>query len=118
MNYLVVKAHRSEFPNPIKLKKGAFIIIGEKYEGPEDWEDWYYCTIPGHEGGWVPRQIIERTEGGGAQALEDYTAMELDVDEGDVLIGARKLNGWVWCRHAAANTEGWVPLENLQPVSE
>lgn len=118
MNYLVIKAHRSEFPNPISFKKGALIIAGEKYDGPEDWEDWYYCTIPGHESGWVPRQIIERTEGDAGQALEDYTAMELDVDEGDVLTGARILNGWVWCRNAAASIEGWVPLENLQPVSE
>lgn len=118
MKYIVIQPHRSEFPDPITFKQGASLTIGEKYEGPEGWEDWYFCTIPGHEGGWVPRQIIERIEGNIGQALEDYTAFELDVDAGEMLMGTRTLNGWVWCQLLSREGEGWVPLENLQPANE
>ncbi len=118
MKYLVIKAHRSEFPDPITLKQGDRLTIGEKYNGPEQWDGWYFCTTPGHAGGWVPQQIIERLYGDEGRALEDYTAAELDVDAGDLLTGAKTLNGWIWCRHLSEDSEGWVPLENLQRVEE
>ena len=48
------------------------------------------------------------------------TARELDVDEGDVLIGSRTLNGWLWChRLSQAPAEaGWVPLAHLQAAPD
>ncbi len=118
MKYLVIKAHRSEYPNPLNLKKSDRITVGDKYEGPEGWDGWYFCTIPGHTGGWVPQQIIRRLEGDTGLALEDFTSLELDVDAGDMLIGTRTLNGWVWCQHLTKGGEGWVPLENLQSIIE
>lgn len=118
MKYLVVKAHKNEFSNPINFKKGALLTIGEKYEGSEDWADWYFCTTPGQEGGWVPEQLFERLDGATGLAVEDYTAFELDVDAGEMLTGVKTLNGWVWCRHLSGNGEGWLPLENLQSIKE
>lgn len=113
MNYKVIKPHRSEFPNPITFSKGDTLSVGEKYEGDEDWEDWYYCETTSQIAGWVPKQIIRWISDGEGEALEDYTAKEMDVDEGDVLTGARVLNGWVWCQNHASKEEGWVPMENL-----
>ena len=116
MDYVTVGEHRSEYPEPISFARGALLSIGEKYEGPEAWNDWYFCEVPGRPGGWVPGQIIERTGAGRGRALEDYTAKELDVDRGDRLTGCRTMNGWVWCSRAADGESGWVPVEVLQEV--
>lgn len=61
--YLVVTPHQSEFPNPITFKKGAPLVVGEKHEGPEGWDNWFLCSTPGQEPGWVPGQVIERLVG-------------------------------------------------------
>ena len=112
--YLVIQDHTSEFPEPITFKKGAPLTVGEKYEGPEGWENWIFCESPGQKGGWVPAQIIEIITDKTARAREDYTARELDVQKGELVIGTRVLNGWVWCEKSDRSESGWVPLENLQ----
>lgn len=114
MEYTAIGSHRSEYPDPISFSKGALLVIGEKYEGPQAWDNWYFCTVRGQPGGWVPGQVIEWIDGCRGTAVEDYTAKELDVDEGDLLIGAKVLNGWVWCSRASDGQCGWVPQEVLQ----
>lgn len=114
MIYVATGPHRSEFPEPISVSKGALMDVGEQYQGPENWENWYFCTVPGHSGGWVPAQIIERLDERQGRALDDYTARELDVNPGDVLIGAHSLNGWMWCRRPDDGQSGWVPVNLLR----
>lgn len=114
--YLVVQDHTSEFPRPITFERGAPLIVGEKYEGPEGWENWILCESPGQEPGWVPAQILEIFADNTARALEDYTARELNVREGELLLGSRMLNGWVWCEKSGGSESGWVPLLNLQEI--
>lgn len=114
--YLVVSPHKSEFPRPITFKKGVPLVIGEEYEGSEGWDNWFFCSTPGQEPGWVPGQVIERVDGSDGRALDDYTARELDVQEGEVLTGTRTLNGWRWCEKPGGSASGWVPLENLKEI--
>ncbi len=116
MKYIVVARHRSEFPRPICFAKGRLIVIGQKYEGPEGWDNWYLCRTPDGLEGWVPGQLIEQIRPGKGKALEDYTALELNVDAGDVLTGTRTLNAWVWCHRSSDAGSGWVPLKNLQEI--
>ncbi len=117
MKYVVVKSHQSEFPNPIRLKTGDKIFVGELYEGPEPWANWYLCSASGQEPGWVPVQVISLQEDGTGTATMDYTALEMDVAQGEIVKGGRKLNGWVWCTLSAAGREGWVPQENLKMLN-
>lgn len=114
MIYVATASHRSEYPDPIVLKQGDALIVGERYDGSEGWDDWYFCSTSAHAGGWVPAQVIARQADGSGHATEDYTARELDVDAGDVLVGGRVLNGWVWCRRDSPAGEGWVPLLAVQ----
>lgn len=114
MNYRVIKSHRSEAGEPLSFRQGDKLIAGEKYQGPEGWEGWYYCIGAAQTGGWVPRELIHWLDEKNVQALEDYSSKELDVDAGDVLVGDRQLNGWVWCRRPSDGAAGWVPLDNLQ----
>lgn len=117
MNYIVTAAHRSEFPHPITLRRGQALVVGERYEGPEGWDDWFLCEAEGQQPGFMPAPVIGRDAQGGAFATEDYCARELDVDPGQILRGLRILNGWAWC--VPENGEpGWVPLEKLRAIKE
>lgn len=117
MKYLVTTPHRSEYPNPLVLKKGDCLKIGELYQGPENWDNWIYCSTNEHSGGWVPEQIIERLpEAGTGRALQDYSAQEMDVDEGDLVQGEKVLNGWCWCQRPQDGALGWVPLSHLSAL--
>jgi len=115
-HYAVIQDHTSEFPEPITFEKGAPLTVGEKYEGPEGWENWVFCESPGQKGGWVPEQIVEIMTDNAARARECYTARELNVREGERLLGGRILNGWAWCEKPSSSESGWVPLGNLQQV--
>ena len=115
--YLVTQDHTSEYPEPITFTKGAPLIVGERYQGSEGWKDWFLCSTPGQKNGWVPAQIIEIITGNTARARDDYTARELDVQKGDLLLGSKTLNGWAWCENCTSSKSGWVPLANLQEVN-
>jgi gamma-glutamylcyclotransferase (GGCT)/AIG2-like uncharacterized protein YtfP len=111
--FIVIEAHRSEYPEPIAFAKGAPLTVGERYEGDEEWNDWFFCTTPGQAGGWVPAQVIERGSGDQAVARADYTARELDVNKGDHVTGLTSLNGWWWCETADRTRSGWIPAAKL-----
>lgn len=114
--YLVIQDHTSEFPKPITFERGTTLTMGEKYEGPEGWNNWIFCELPGQEGGWVPVQIIEIIAEKTARAREDYTARELNVREGEFVLGEKILNGWIWCEKSSNSESGWVPLGKLKEV--
>lgn len=111
---IVTKAHRSEFPNPITFPQGAPLSVGERYQGDEGWENWFLCSTPGQESGWVPAQVIEKLDEHTGRAREDYSARELDVNAGERLLVSRDLNGWFWCTREDVGESGWVPQANLQ----
>lgn len=103
MKYIVIKPHLSEFPAPIRLKAGDKFLVGEKYAGPENWSDWYLCRAIDQEPGWVPKQVIVLHDDGSGTASMDYTAQEMNVDEGETVEGGRLLNGWVWLLSSTEN---------------
>lgn len=115
--FVATEAHISEYPDPIRFAKGTTLLIHEKYEGDEGWENWFFCVVPGHSGGWVPEQLIEwsgdRHHG---VSKEDYSAQELNVNTGDILTGTREMNGWIWCFRSSDLQTGWVPKNILQEI--
>lgn len=113
-DYVVTLPHVSEFPEPMAVKKGDRVAVGELYDGPEGWPDWYLCSVPGQEAGFVPEQIIDRHADGFGTMLEDFTNRELNVVEGEVLYGERQLNGWLWATRVSDGASGWVPLDNIR----
>lgn len=114
--YHVIRDHVPEQALTISFRAGDVLAVGEKYDGPEGWNDWYYCEVEGCPGGWVPEQVFVRTGQGTAVAREDYTARELETRAGDQLAGTRRLNGWVWCQSVDGAVSGWVPEANLRPL--
>jgi hypothetical protein len=113
----VTKKHISNYPNPMRLIQGQTVLIGEKYSGPEEWDNWIYCrTLDSTLEGWVPEQILDISHEK-AYVLEKYIAKELNVDPGETVEIKYALNGWVWVRTLVTSEEGWVPKANLQSYS-
>lgn len=117
MKYVVIEAHRSEYPMPITFAVGTLLDIGQRYAGEHDWQDWYLCRCPGQAPGWVPAQIIQCLGVGRGRALEAYNAHELDIDPGQQVEGLRPLNGWLWCRRLRNGELGWLPQAKLRQVA-
>ncbi|CCQ95905.1 Variant SH3 domain-containing protein [[Clostridium] ultunense Esp] len=116
MIYKVIKSHISNYPNPITIKKGTKLKIGDKYNGPENWDNWRYCyTLDNETEGWVPEQLLS-IENEYGTILEDYTAKELNVKIGEVVEGTEELNGWLWCIKIIDKDEGWLPKEKLKNI--
>ena len=114
VRFTATDRHISEYPDPLSFTRGTSLIIHERYVGKEGWDDWFYCTIPGRTGGWVPGQLLARSEETyRGIAKEDYTARELEVEKGDEVAGLRSLNGWMWCERLSDGQPGWVPLALL-----
>ncbi len=116
MKWIAIAKHRSEYIAPITFSKGSLLKIGEKYQGSENWDNWYFCKVDGGLEGWVPAQIIEWIDKLQGYAKADYTAKELNVDQGDLLVGEEQLNGWMWCSRSSDGQSGWVPLEILTQI--
>lgn len=113
MNYRVINAHHSNYPKPITTKKGTKLKIGDKYNGPENWESWRFCcTLDNETKGWVPEQLLIIEEQYGT-ILEDYTAKELNVEKDEIVKGIKELNGWLWCMKIIDKDEGWLPKDKL-----
>ncbi|SMP51286.1 SH3 domain-containing protein [Anoxynatronum buryatiense] len=112
MKYQVIRRHEPDTDNPIRLIKGELVIPGEE---ATYWKNWTHCTTPGGEkAGWVPAQILKETARGTVVA-EDYDAIELTVEAGQILELLKVLNEWGWCR-TSEGVDGWVPMENLAPA--
>ena len=118
MEFIVIKNHRTEFTNPIELKKGEKVIIGEDPDPETTLETWVYCIKKdGSNEGFVPEQIIRKEDKIGI-LLEDYSTKELNIDKGTITEGIKELNGWLWLKSKDTNEIGWVPLENLKKINE
>ncbi|MEH7052509.1 SH3 domain-containing protein [Bacillus pseudomycoides] len=115
MKYVVIQSHTSNYPEPISLEKGDQVRVGNIYSGPENWNNWVYCRAE-HSGlvGWVPEQIITCENSDSGIVLETYTAKELNVEKGDILIGLKELNGWLWCKKIECEEVGWIPKVNVR----
>ncbi|MFT4169483.1 MAG: SH3 domain-containing protein [Dysgonomonas sp.] len=118
--YIVLERWDESYENPIALKKSDRVTIdlSVKDSDPE-WINWVWCIAENGMHGWVPTQILkiqdtlsDKTQI--ATASEDYSAYELSVSEGDIVIGSKILNGWLWCRKENSDKEGWVPLRNVK----
>ncbi|MEW5924844.1 MAG: SH3 domain-containing protein [Candidatus Zixiibacteriota bacterium] len=105
----VIKAYRSAYPNPLKLKKNDRIRTGEK---ESEWPGWIWCTDQKNISGWVPESYIQM-DGNDAVMLYDYDATELTVNPGDELLIINEEVGWYWCLDQTGDC-GWVPKENVK----
>ena len=112
--YIVVENRKTDYPDPVILKKGQRVVVDktEIVDEPE-WQGWVWCVTE-NNAGWVPEQILNiQDDNSEPEVKEDYSAKELDIDAGEIVKGERELNSWLWCLKENADW-GWVPLRNIE----
>lgn len=118
--YIVVCKWIESYENPIILKKDEKVVINLAIkETDPEWVNWVWCIADNGTTGWVPIQILNvyETLSNGRQiaiVLEDYSAYELPVNQDEIVIGSRCLNGWLWCQKENSTKKGWVPIRCLK----
>ncbi len=108
---VVIKSHKSDFPNPLILKKGERLEVGDK---KTNFAGWIWCTAPDGNSGWIPENFTEKVENGSRMTV-DYDATEMTVSVGENLAVLSEESQWVWCLNSK-NQKGWVPLENVRKL--
>ncbi len=108
-SYRVVADYRAAYPDPIVMRAGERLRVGET---DEDNDAWVWCTGSSGKSGWVPVAYL-RLDGEAGTALCDYSAVELSVRAGETLNVLEEEAGWVMARDQRGRS-GWVPLENLE----
>ncbi len=111
--YTVTQAYQNSNPDPIVLKSGDEVSVGERSQADGPWPNWVYCVSDRtQKAGWTPIQILQ-ISGEIGIATTDYTAKEMTVEVGDLVLGDNELNGWLWCVRESDGQTGWVPQECL-----
>jgi hypothetical protein len=110
MKLIVVKAHKSNYPNPISFQKGDSLIIEKK---DTEFQNWMWVTTKDGNQGWAPVQYLQIIDEQKAVAGKDYTAIELDTGVGDELLLHYELNDWGWVEKKDGAC-GWVPMKTTQ----
>ncbi|MCD4699213.1 MAG: hypothetical protein K8R91_01395 [Phycisphaerae bacterium] len=108
---LACKSHTTDQTKPLQLKTGEKIEIGERK--PES-KGWIWCIDSMGLEGWVPESYLAKNNEG-VFARYDYSARELTVRIGEILVTGRQESGWAWCTNTSGQS-GWVPdncLHNL-----
>ena len=111
--FKILTSYRSKYKNPIAVIPGEIVKIIE-FEKEEKWKGWVKVESTTNTG-WIPVQILEFSEDGKTgNVLENYTAKELDVEQGEMIEKIYSLNGWTWSRRLNDNDEGWIPDEIIE----
>lgn len=115
MKYIVTKKYKDAPKNPIQISKGEALTIIKESDPNGDWANWIYCKGSNKEG-WVPKQILS-INGKAGVSNEDYSAKELNLITGEILISDRELNGWIWgCKENNSDELGWAPINYLEKL--
>jgi len=108
-NATVAKDYHAQYSDPIVMRSGDEIVLGER-----DTEnvDWIWSTSSDGRSGWAP-VIYLSIDGGSGRALRDYSAMELTATAGEVIEICEEHSGWVLATNSRGES-GWLPAEHLK----
>lgn len=110
MNVTVIEPYTSDYPNPIKFKKGETVQLGKM---DTEYPGWILAKAQDGKEGWAPVQYFDREEGSSVGiANMDYNARELNTTLGQKLKVIRELNEW-YLLEASDGQLGWVPAKTV-----
>jgi hypothetical protein len=109
---LVIRAHITSDPDPVRFVTGDVLSIGHH---DQQWRSYVWCPDQSSHAGWVPDFYLEMTAAHEATALRAYDATELTVGPGERLDVLDEAGGWLRCRTSSGH-ESWVPGDNVEPV--
>jgi len=104
MHGVVCNTFITDQTEPLQIRTGEKLKIGERKSKPKGW---IWCINRKGLGGWVPEIYLVKNNDG-VFAWYDYSARELIIKIGEILILGRKESGWAWCTNTSGQS-GWVP---------
>lgn len=111
MKVEVIKKHQTNYPNPVSFKVGDKLTIGER---DTEYKGWVKVTTSSGNFGWAPESYIN-LQSIPALATKNYTAKELNTEQGETLEFILSLNEWSWVKNSSREY-GWVPNETIKHV--
>jgi len=107
---IVVRAHLSRYPDPVRFRKGERVAVGTR---DPDFPGWIRVTDPEGRRGWAPEALLDGIDGTEAVATGEYIATEMNVSPGQRLVVRRELAGWFWVSDDKGK-QGWVPADSIR----
>ena len=108
-NCTVISDYKSPYKEPVKIRKGEILLIGNK---ESEWPGWVWCINKDGMERWVPRHYL-KIHGTSGIMLQNYDATELTVFIGEELVIEKEESGWVWVSNVEGK-KGWIPLEIIK----
>jgi uncharacterized protein YcsI (UPF0317 family) len=105
----VATAYTAAHSDPITFAPGDVLRLGAR---DMEWPEFTWCTAPNGTSGWVHDSFYVRHGRTGVASLR-YSAKELTVERGDVLMIQDERGGWSWCRNQQG-AYGWIPDTHLE----
>ncbi|MBY5968963.1 SH3 domain-containing protein [Halomonas denitrificans] len=113
MKVIVIRAHISEYPDPIAFKSGDEVQLGDE---DTEYPGWVRTTTRNGQVGWAPLAYLEATDDPQRGiATRDYDATELNTQVGEPLHVLDQLMGWGRVENALGQV-GWVPLSTVEAL--
>ena len=112
--YVVIERHKTNYSDPIELKKGEKVKVGRKFEEDPEWDGWVWCILESGEERWVPEQYLSVTGNEGI-ITKYYSAKELSIPENEEILVLDILNGWAWSQ-TSSGEYGWIPMRNIKKI--
>jgi hypothetical protein len=106
----IQKAHKNSFDYPFDFYNDTPIKV---LESDKENLNWKKCRLADGTEGWVPETAIEETQEGW-RTIQDYSALEMDVEIGEEIIVYEELFGWAWAEKDT-HEHGWIPIECYRP---
>ncbi|MBU0692258.1 hypothetical protein KKC97_00020 [bacterium] len=112
MKYVIVLfSHVATFPDPLKLKRGEQVKLGEK---DAEWPGWVWGETVFGKGCWVPESYLSIQDHQG-QMIRDFDATELNAAVGTRLRIIEETDGWYWCE-TDQGLCGWIPVNKTKGI--
>ena len=108
----VIKEYQAPYPNPIVVNAGEEVAIDNTKV--TDISGWVWCTSLAGKSGWVPKAYIDQ-RGKRAFMRCDYDAIELTINEGDILSIHKSESDFCWVSDASGH-KGWVPSSHIEII--
>lgn len=114
--YITIKPWETNAPNHLELHINELVEVAQNQPDKPEWKDWVWCQNA-TSSGWVPKHVVQIIGEGNGKVLENYSAKELRIGAGEVVIGYQKYFGWIWSQNEATSELGWLPQEILLKLS-
>jgi uncharacterized protein YgiM (DUF1202 family) len=107
---IVRSAHRTQYPDAIRLQAGDRVTVGKR---DEEYPGWIWTTVASGKSAWVPEGLLEVSGTDAAVARVDYESTELNTEAGEAVRVVFEMLDWAWVKNAAG-AAGWVPLNTIR----